>query len=514
MKLLQFESYKKGIVLSTVFNILHKGLVFVSSLVVAYFFGTQLKMDIYFYAYSVVLIISTFITSLNASVLIPESIRLRTQERNTEAMKFLNFFIYLYLLFTFLIWLLFALQPVRAFSFLSDFEIETLKHHSRILTAVTPLVLLMPIVNLLTDILTSYRFFSISMFAGMVTGIFSILFVVLFHSQLDIFSLLLGLLFSYAINLIILVYILHKRLHWSFGFHWIKVDRKIWKNILFAQAGNITSSFTVYAPLYLLSGFSAGIVTSLNFANQIAFLPTNLITNQFSAITGIKFNELYAQRNLKRLNEIFVTIASFLIFLLTPISGIFLIFSNEIVSVLFQRGAFGESGVLVTAQFLQFLGLLLPMYVINTLFSRLFMATHKIMESFWYQIAFNVFLILSLYVTIRQFGFIAYPVTLASVHLVNIFFCYFLEKRYFNFIDYGRVLKNFGIIVFYNLVIAAAVYYLGHLVHVESKIISLVVGCFLYCLLIGLGGITFNLDKTFSHYLGLIWQRRKNYGRN
>ena len=248
-------------------------------------------------------------------------------------------------------------MDLHTFTLLSDFEIESLQRHATILTAVTPLILLMPIVNLLTDILTSYRFFSISMFAGIVNGIFSILFVVIFHAKLDILSLLLGLLFSYAINLLLLLYLLKKRLHWNFGFQWVKVDRKVWRNIVFAQAGNITSSFTVYAPLYLLSGFSAGIITSLNFANQIAFLPTNLVTNQFSAITGIKFNELYAQRNLERLNEIFLTTASFLIFLLTPVSGIFLLFSNEIVSVLFQRGAFGENGVSFTAQFLQFLGL-------------------------------------------------------------------------------------------------------------------------------------------------------------
>lgn len=48
MQLFQFESYKKGIVLSTIFNILNKGLVFLSSLVVAFYFGTQLKTDIFF----------------------------------------------------------------------------------------------------------------------------------------------------------------------------------------------------------------------------------------------------------------------------------------------------------------------------------------------------------------------------------------------------------------------------------------------------------------------------------
>ena len=297
MQLFQFESYKKGIVLSTIFNILNKGLVFLSSLVVAYYFGAQLKMDIYFFAYNVILIISTFITSLNSSVLIPESIRLKTQHRNVDAMKFLNFFIYLYLGLTLLIALVFVLQPVSAFTVLSDFKRSSLQQHARILTLATPLILLMPIVNLLTDILTSYRFFSISMLAGIVNGIFSILFVVLGHSTLDIFSLLLGLLISYLVNLLLLLYLMKKRLHWNFEFKWFKVDARIWKNIGFAQAGNITSSLTVYAPLYLLSGFNAGIITSLNFAHQISFMPTNLVTNQFSAVAGIKFNELHAQQN-------------------------------------------------------------------------------------------------------------------------------------------------------------------------------------------------------------------------
>src|SRR5256885_464037 len=90
------ESYKKGIFLSTVFNIVNKGLVFCNSLIIAFFFGAQLKMDIYFYSYNTIVILSTFITSLNASVLIPESMRLRTRQGEEPAIQFLNFFLYLY----------------------------------------------------------------------------------------------------------------------------------------------------------------------------------------------------------------------------------------------------------------------------------------------------------------------------------------------------------------------------------------------------------------------------------
>ena len=52
------ESYKKGIALSTLYNVFNKGLVFCLSLLIAYFFGAQLKVDIYFYAYNTIVIFS------------------------------------------------------------------------------------------------------------------------------------------------------------------------------------------------------------------------------------------------------------------------------------------------------------------------------------------------------------------------------------------------------------------------------------------------------------------------
>src|ERR1700743_2020718 len=100
---LKAESYKRGIVISTVFNIANKGLVFLNSIIVAYFFGTQIKTDIYFYSYNTIVIFSAFITSLNASVLIPESMRLRIQQGESSAIHFLNFFFYLYIAITLLI---------------------------------------------------------------------------------------------------------------------------------------------------------------------------------------------------------------------------------------------------------------------------------------------------------------------------------------------------------------------------------------------------------------------------
>src|SRR6187402_3160777 len=133
------ESYKKGIALSTLYNVFNKGLVFCLSVLIAYFFGTQLKVDIYFYAYNTIVIFSTFMTSLNASILIPESMRLRSMEKEKEATIFLNFFLIVYFFIAFLICCLLIVDPTDFFSMISGFSKEALKDQKQIILLSIPL---------------------------------------------------------------------------------------------------------------------------------------------------------------------------------------------------------------------------------------------------------------------------------------------------------------------------------------------------------------------------------------
>lgn len=493
--------------MSTIFNVFNKGLVFINSLVIAFFFGAQLKMDIYFYAYNTIVILSTFITNLNAAVLIPESMRLRSQAGDKEAIRFLTFFIYLYAAVTILLCLIFLINPVKTFDMVSGFNKGDIQQQVQILVLSIPLIFLMPVINLLTDILTSYKFFTIPMIAGIVNGLFSILFVTLFHKMLDVLSILTGLLLSYSLNFVLLVSLMRKRLNWNFRFHFAKVGKRVWQNVFFAQAGNITSSLSSYAPLYLLSGFGNGIITSMNFALQISSMPTTLITNQFSAVAGIKFNESYADGNYRSLNETFQSTATFLLFILLPMSGIFFLFSPQIVSILFERGAFGHKGVFYTSAFLRYLGLMLPLMVINTLFARLFMASHKIMQAFWYQICTNIILIIALYVIIHRFGVLAYPAAQVSVYLLNVVGCYFLEKWYFRMIDYTRVLRYFLVLILINAAVGAGVYFFIRSTGLKSTIATLLLGGGLYCALIGLISLKFRLNVVFNSFIFNFWKK-------
>src|SRR5690606_15378594 len=119
---LKIESYRKGIVLSSALNFVSKLFIFFQGVAVAYYCGTHAKTDIYFYCYSTILMGGTFVNSLDASVLIPESMRLREQQGTDESMRFLNSLIYHYFIFGIVAILLFLLVSVDNMSRISYFS--------------------------------------------------------------------------------------------------------------------------------------------------------------------------------------------------------------------------------------------------------------------------------------------------------------------------------------------------------------------------------------------------------
>jgi putative peptidoglycan lipid II flippase len=450
LTLLRVESYKQGIVLSTAFSILNKGLTFLNGILVAYFFGVGTGTDIYFYVSTSLLLLGAFFSSLNSTVIIPESMMIRANEGNTRSIAFLNFFFYLYALLTALCLIPLALQPVTVFSRLSNFSYADLLTYRALLYFSLPLFLLITIINLLTDILTSHKYFTIPMMIGIINGAATLIIVCFFNNH-GIQTILFGLLASYTINLAILIFLMKRKLRWRFGIVRPVREKRIWKNIGFALSANVTSSLSSYTPMYVLSGFNAGIITALTLAQQISSLPNTLITYQFSSVAGIKFNETYAHKKFVELKRIFSETANFLHFIMTPLSCIIFFYSDEIVSILSSFIKIKADVADNMGTFIKYLGLLLPLYVSNTLFARLFMASQKVKEAFWFQFIANLVQVVLIYFAVRRFGVIGYPVALVSVYIVSTFFYYFLEKLYFNLMSYDKILKLFCVFIAINL---------------------------------------------------------------
>jgi peptidoglycan biosynthesis protein MviN/MurJ (putative lipid II flippase) len=440
MSFLKIESYQKGIAISSFFNIIAKIILFVNSIVIAYYFGTQTKTDIYFYVMSSIIgLIVTLISGLNLAVLLPESMRLREQESEEKSMQFLNFFLYLYLIIGLIVSIPLIIDSVGFFNIFTKFGIEALSQNQSLLLLFIPLFTLILIVNYLTDILTSYKYFTMPMIAAIINNSAALIFIILFHSIWDVKSILVGLNTAYLINTIFLIYLIHKNLKWNFTYKKIKFTKAVKKNIIYAQAGNLASVLGSFAPAYILSSFGSGVITALNFGQKTANIPNDFITSQFTSISGIRYNELYAQKDYTRLNMVFLETAKFLIFIMIPVSVLAFIFSDEVISILFQRGKFDAISVKNSALFMKYLVLLLPFYAINGLASRLYMAAQLINYSFWYQIAANLMLIALVWFGIKNFGAIGFPYALLTQYILNTFVIYFFLKFLLPFIKFCKV---------------------------------------------------------------------------
>jgi peptidoglycan biosynthesis protein MviN/MurJ (putative lipid II flippase) len=503
MKFLKIESYQKGIAISSFFNIIAKIILFVNSIIIAYYFGTQSSTDIYFFTMSSVIgLLITLVSGLNLAVIIPESMRIREQENEKNSMNLLNFYLYLYVAIGLLIIIPFLFNPVGIFDFISKFGIEVLTKNKSMLLLFIPLFILIMLANYLTDILTSYKYFTLPTIAAIFNNSSSLVFILIFHNILEVKSILLGLNISYLLNIVFLVYLMQRNLKWNFSFKFIKLTDKIKKNILYAQAGNLASVLGSFAPIYILSSFGSGVITSLSYGQKTANIPNDFITSQFTAISGIRYNELYAQKNFSRLNMVFSETAKFLIFIMVPISVLSFIFSDEIITLLFQRGKFDINSAKNSALFMKYLVLILPFVAVNGLAARLYMAAQLINYSFWYQIFSNLLLILMVWIGIKNYGSIGFPYALIAQNILNIIAIYFFLKFLLPFINYGKILLYFILIILLN--IALGFFVELFVLQFSNPFIKIATGTTIYISIYILLNIFFKINYQSNFYLGVL----------
>ncbi|NLO92279.1 MAG: hypothetical protein GX410_09870 [Elusimicrobia bacterium] len=450
MSFLKSESYRRGLVYSVFFNALARVLGFAASLAIAYYFGAGVETDIYFYCIFSAGLMAGFASNLNSAVLIPESMRLTGRHGEQHSREFLNGFLYAFLALGVAMSIIGFLFPVQLFSVLSRFSREALEQHRSILLLSVPIFTLMKISNYLSDILVSRKFFTMPMIAGLVVNGAVLLFIFLLGPKWGAASMAGGMLLAHAFNIALMVWLMRAQLGWNFRLKKVQLAAHVPKNVIFSQLGSATAVLSSYVPIFLLSGYGSGTVSSLNFGRQVAELPNSLLTQQASSVSGIKFNEMSANHDGAGLDRAFHTAASALVFALVPVAVAGCYFAPEVIGLLFKRGRFGVEAVKLSADFMRVFLLAVPFNAVSTLVSRLFMAEQKVSQSFWYQFAYNAVLLLAALFLIRETGVLGYPAAILMMQVINLPACIFLLRRYAPQVNYLSALSRLWRLAIYE----------------------------------------------------------------
>ncbi len=458
-RLIKTESYTKGMLLSVLFNIISKGILFLLTVIIARYFGSDIKTDIYFFVFTTMVLFSGFVNSLDTAVLIPESMRIRENEGEAKAMDFLNYFLLIYFIIGVLFTLIMYFFGTTVFGLISKFAGADIITYRNYFWAGSLFFIFHLLTNYLNNILTSLKYFSLPLFISSIKSCVVIVCIFLLKEKYDVLSVIIGGLISYAINLFIQVYILHKVAGWKFFFKKPVIRKAIWGNVFYAELGQLTTVASSMFPLYLLSGFGSGIISVMNYGKNIADIPNTLVTSQFANVSGIKLNEEFARKDHAGMNETFLYTSKLMVFILVPTGCFMFVFAEPITSLFYKRGNFTQEAVIDAAKFMQLLSITIFSIGINAIVTRIFIAMQAIKQSLLYQVVLNVLLIAAIWLLTKNYGEYGYPYGIIFVNLVNFIGMYFICRKYFTAIEYGKLLKyTAGIMAFY-LPVSALLYF-------------------------------------------------------
>ena len=211
----------------------------------------------------------------------------------------------------------------------------------------------------------------------------------------------------------------------------------------------------------LLSGLGTGIITSLNYGQQISLIPEMLIVTQVIAVAGIKFNELSSRDLEEDLNSFFSDLLSMLLVITVPVAAIMALTSKEIVFEIFRftKKVNAETTGNV-ALIIFFLSLTLPARALDMVMTKLITAQQRIREGVVYAVIIHLVIALLVFIGIKWFDLKGYLVAFFVAY--NIFLpvlYYFLIKRVTPFIHYTKWLIKSLPFVFFNVVLLVAFFF-------------------------------------------------------
>lgn len=459
LRLIQSESYRRGTALSVIFNIISKSILFLLTIIIARYFGSNIKTDIYFFVFASMLLFSGFINNIDTAVLIPESMRMREKEGGGKATAFLNYFLLVYFIIGILFTLFMYFFGPYVFGLISKFTTADIIAYRHYFWLGSLFFIVMILTNLLNAILTSLKFFSIPMIISGINSCIVIVAILLLGSRYDVLSVFIGGLFAYAVNFFILLLLLLKIAGWSFAAKPVRVSKAVWGKLVFAELGQLTTVASSLFPLYLLSGFGSGIISVMNYGKNIADIPNTLVTSQLAGVSGIKLNEQAARHDHPGMNDSFLRISKLMVFILVPMGFYLFIFALPVAQIFYQKSSLSPAAISSSAKFLQLFAVVLFSIGINAMVSRIFIAVQAIRQAFFYQLFLNILLVATIWTCTRYYGVYGYPFGIIIINLFNFGAMYFICRRLVPFINYMALARYTGVIIVMNTVIAWGLYF-------------------------------------------------------
>jgi len=434
--------------LAGIYNILISGAVavlsYIALMIIAEKFGGNIGSDAYFFLLSLTTLGSGLITALFGVVMVPTFVDVMTKEGRGKANEFAGSIFGLTLIF---------LLPVAVAisSYHREFFLLVTKYSSADLNKIDFILVYFVPIFIATVLAEFFRFLALALsrytlaaFGALFQPVFIILLVIYAADEMHEEVLPIALLVAKITVLVMCLWVLlmHDRLNIRpYLVRKIHLSRFLGISAPYFTA-NVVTNFAGFTFDYLATGLSAGVLSSIAFAQRIVLLPITVFINPLMEIARTRFAHARSSGDLTSLGRQHNQLLQIILYFTLPVSTFLYLFSDVVITVMFGRGAFSAESVTIASACLSVFAIAIP-------FSAIFYLNGRVVESFqrltWPSLIGSIahlFLIAITFYFVERFGYIGIPTAKTFVELLIFFpFGVLAMKLFLGFYPRDHLLK-------------------------------------------------------------------------
>jgi len=403
----------------------------VKELVIAWKFGTGDHLD----AFYIGLLIPEFVLNVVAgsfnTALIPTYIRVREQEGVTASQRlFSSATLWSLGVLGITTCLIVGAAPFYLPRLASGFSPEKLDLTFKLLCVASPIIMLTGVVTIWSAVLNAGERFALAALTPMLTPLLTIVLLEKAQSW-GVFALMGGLVGG-AILEIIFLGIALRRQGISLRPRWYGFDqhlRQVANQYMPMIAGSFLMCSTGLVDQAMAATLPSGSVSALNYGNRVTALPITLITTALSTAVIPYFSKMIAKDDWVGLRSTLNKAIKIISMIAIPGALILIVFSENIIQLLFQRGSFTASDTELVAKIQLCYALQIPLRGPGTLVGRL-ISTARANQILMWGSAGNLIINITLdYWFMNWLGVAGIALSTTCVYLFSCLFLYFSANR-------------------------------------------------------------------------------------
>ncbi|PPS39831.1 murein biosynthesis integral membrane protein MurJ [Chroococcidiopsis sp. TS-821] len=413
-----------------ILTLLVKVVAVAKELVIAWRFGTGDAVD----AFLIALLVPAFVINVVAgsfnAALIPTYIQVREQQGIKAAHQlFSGTMVWGLALLGVTTIIMVIGAPLYLPLIATGFDAQKLNLTFHLLYAIAPLVVLSGIVVVWGSVLNAGERFALAAFSPITTPALTILFLLI--KPWGIFALAAGLVGGTVLEILLLGVAL-KRQEIPLIPQWYGINSSL-KQVVHQYTPAVIGAFLMCSAVLVDQSMAAmlepGSVAALNYGNRVIAFPITLATTALSTAIIPYFSKMVAcndwasvRRTLKQY--------MFLIFAVTvPLTLLFMVLSEPITRILFERGSFTSSDTIIVARIQALYALQIPFYIANIFVVKLITSMRLNHLLMWVSLFNLLFNIIFNYVFMQWIGIQGIALSTSCVYVFSFTYLFFFTKK-------------------------------------------------------------------------------------